>query len=454
MEIPLVNTGVASTTDASADDVAFILGSKRISRGELVQSAQVLAQKLPTGLHHAINLCSDRYYFTVGFTAALIANVRNMLPANRQTETIANLVDDCGGAWVLVDSDLEPALQAVLEKLQVPVENLRNLNDCSGAAGGNLLIPGSRIAAQVFTSGSTGKPAALNKEWRTLSGTAQLLRRRFMPNQPNMGIVATVPPQHMYGLETTVMMGLFGECTVHAAHPFFPEDIATALRELPPPRLLITTPIHLKSLLKSALMLPQLHAIISATAPLSQEAAAAAEQAWQCPVLEIYGCSEAGSLASRRTASDLLWTMLDDMHIEQVKNTALVSAAHLSEPVPLQDEVRVISSQSFELLGRSADMLNVAGKRASLMQLTTQLQSIEGVEDGVFFLRDPSANGVQRLAALVVTQNSKEEILRALAGVIDPAFLPRPLKKVEELPRNAVGKLTRDALLETLRGAS
>jgi acyl-coenzyme A synthetase/AMP-(fatty) acid ligase len=39
----------------------------------------------------------------------------------------------------------------------------------------------------------------------------------------------------------------------------------------------------------------------------------------------------------------------------------------------------------------------------------------------------------------------------ALRERMDPAFLPRPLVLVEALPRNALGKLPREALLEHLR---
>ena len=56
--------------------------------------------------------------------------------------------------------------------------------------------------------------------------------------------------------------------------------------------------------------------------------------------------------------------------------------------------------------------------------------------------------GVARLGAVVVapglTVAALTEHLRLL---IDPVFLPRPLLIVEELPRNATGKLPQQALL-------
>ena len=63
-------------------------------------------------------------------------------------------------------------------------------------------------------------------------------------------IVATVPPQHMYGLELSILLPLLGPFAVHGGRPFFPADVAAALAEVPAPRMLVTTPIHLQALLR------------------------------------------------------------------------------------------------------------------------------------------------------------------------------------------------------------
>jgi acyl-coenzyme A synthetase/AMP-(fatty) acid ligase len=104
-------------------------------------------------------------------------------------------------------------------------------------------------------------------------------------------------------------------------------------------------------------------------------------------------------------------------------------------------------------LGRNSDLIKVAGKRVSLGELNHLLLSIEGVEDGVFFLPDEEngARTIRLAAAVVSTQLSNAELLQALRNKIDPAFLPRPLLRAERLPRNATGKLPRQALLQLLR---
>src|SRR5690606_20573136 len=123
----------------------------------------------------------------------------------------------------------------------------------------------------------------------------------------------------------------------------------------------------------------------------------------------------------------------------------IAHAHHLAEQAPLQDQLQLLGPDEFLLLGRNADMINVAGKRASLADLTLKLLRIDGVEDGVVFLANPERND-ERPVALVVSDLSEKVILQQLAKHIDAAFLPRPLRKVSALPRNETGKLTRAAL--------
>jgi acyl-coenzyme A synthetase/AMP-(fatty) acid ligase len=50
------------------------------------------------------------------------------------------------------------------------------------------------------------------------------------------------------------------------------------------------------------------------------------------------------------------------------------------------------------------------------------------------------------MAFVVAPRATEREIMAALRRAIDPAFLPRPLVKVERLPRAATGKLPLEAL--------
>jgi acyl-coenzyme A synthetase/AMP-(fatty) acid ligase len=121
----------------------------------------------------------------------------------------------------------------------------------------------------------------------------------------------------------------------------------------------------------------------------------------------------------------------------------------VERPVALQDVIELRGDGNrFVLHGRFADMVNIAGKRNSLGYLNHQLTTIPGVVDGAFFMPDDAQpDGVTRLIAFVVAPTlDAKELLAALRERVDAAFIPRPLHRVDSLPRQLTGKLPREAL--------
>jgi acyl-coenzyme A synthetase/AMP-(fatty) acid ligase len=249
-------------------------------------------------------------------------------------------------------------------------------------------------------------------------------------------------------------MPLLGPVGVHAGRPFFPADVAAALTAVPAPRVLVTTPVHLRALVESGIVLPPIAAMLSATAPLPVELARAAEQCFGAPVLEVFGSTETCVVASRRPTQDEDWSLYAGVTLHPQPDGTSVIAPQLAAPVTLADIVNLSEDgRRFRLRGRQADMLEIAGKRASLGDLSRRLLAIPGVQDGVVFQLDGAdALGVHRIAALAVAPGLDEHaILDALRRAIDPLFLPRPLRLVDALPRNETGKLPRAALLALLQ---
>jgi acyl-coenzyme A synthetase/AMP-(fatty) acid ligase len=265
-------------------------------------------------------------------------------------------------------------------------------------------------------------------------------------------VVATVPPQHMYGMEMSVLMPLLSEVSVHAARPFFPADVATALASLPEPRVLVTTPVHLRALIESGVALPPLAAFVSATAPMPVELAMSAEARFGAPLHEVFGSTETCVFASRRTAIDDDWKLYEGVVLHPQPDGTLVDAPQLAEPIALADIVSMHDEgRRFRLCGRNTDLLEIAGKRASLGDLNRRLLAIDGVRDGVLFQLDADPAGIRRIAGLVVAPGlTVDAVLSALRHAMDPVFLPRPLRLVDALPRNETGKLPRTQLIELL----
>ena len=431
--IPLLN-------HAAGEKVA-LWGGRAVDREAFLAHVAKVAEVLPEA-PYAVNLCGDRYGFIVAFAGAMVRGQTTLLPPGRAPRAIEELAAEYRGSYCIVN---EPT-----EVTGLPIHDLA-LGD-HVAPDGDAPVPairGDLTAAIAFTSGSTGRPSPNPKRWRDLVAGQMLARRRF---ELGGSILATIPPQHMYGLEVSVVLPLVAGLCVHAGHPFFPEDIRRAILELGASTSMFTTPTHLRACVESGLEWPRLARIVSATAPLAADLAARAEETFSCPVMEIYGCTEAGSMASRRTRDGDLWRFYDGFAARERDGVVFVEADHLPEPVLLNDYIDVRADGRFKLLGRHADLVNIAGNRASLSDLNLKLNAIEGVRDGVFVVPEQQPDDdVGRVAALVVAPDlDKKEILAALAQRINPVFLPRPLYKVESLPRNAMGKLPREALSRLL----
>jgi acyl-coenzyme A synthetase/AMP-(fatty) acid ligase len=185
------------------------------------------------------------------------------------------------------------------------------------------------------------------------------------------------------------------------------------------------------------------------------ELAQAAEARFGGPLLEVFGSTETCVIASRRAAGDELWTLYDEVQLHPQPDGTQVRAPQLEQPITLADLVTLHDGgRRFRLCGRHADLLEIAGKRASLGDLTHRLLAIPGVTDGVVFQLDGNdAMGVQRIAALAVAPDLDEQtIVEALRRAVDPVFLPRRLTLVAALPRNETGKLPRAALQALLEG--
>ncbi|MCF7223541.1 AMP-binding protein [Marilutibacter chinensis] len=397
-----------------------------------------------------INLCEDRYRFLVAFCAAAMRGQTTLLPPSRAPAVIDEVLARHPGSYGL--GDFAPT--AASSRLYALPERLPEHDDAPLAVADDALI------AVGFTSGSTGQPRPNPKTWAafrasTVQNLAALADLFDDPAHPagTTPLIATVPPQHMYGLEMSVLLPLLGRLAVHRGRPFFPDDVARACADAAAPPLLVTTPVHLHALVESGIRLPALAGIVSATAPLTAGLARAAEVRFGCEVREVFGSTETCVFARRRTATEDAWTPLPGVRLQPQPDGTAVQAPHLPEPVVLADLVEVRGDGRFVLHGRNGDLLEIAGKRASLGDLTRKLLAVPGVEDGVVLqLDEADAAGVRRIAALAVAPGlDAATILRALRETVDPVFLPRPLACVPALPRNETGKLPRAALLALLR---
>jgi acyl-coenzyme A synthetase/AMP-(fatty) acid ligase len=446
--------------DLPAEAPLAFTASGSISAGDFAADVLQLAERIETmvpACRHVLNICSDRYKFIVGFTAALLTDRISLLPSSQTAETVHQMLDFAPDLFCLEDGG-ESTIRIPPE---LPSLDLSGLGSSDSEANGNVerratlpAIPADRIAAYVFTSGSTGTPVPHRKTWgklvRNATAAIEQLQLATAPTT-RTAIVATVPPQHMYGFESSVLLNLLGHCPIWSGRPFYPADIVAALAAVPRPRMLVTTPFHLRTLLDSGVAIPPVDRILSATAPLPASLAEQAEAMLGAPVQEIYGCTETGQIATRQITQSPLWSLMRDIQLRADDAGTIASGGHIEEEIHLGDIIEQHPQGRFQLLGRNTDLINIAGKRTTLGYLNQQLLAIDGIEDGCFYMPDDSKTDqsahITRLCAIVVAPTlSRSTLLAALRQRIDAIFLPRPLIFVAQLPRNSTGKLPRTAL--------
>ncbi len=426
---------------SSPDSIVAWHKGKPITRQKFLNDVNQLATKLLPG-HHLLNVCSNRYHFSVGLAAAIITGKISLLPSTYSPEIGTQLKTFAPDVFCLTDEntctiDMPLLHYPNLETHETPI-NIPN-------------IVHDQLIAIVFTSGSTGTPLPHHKTWQSLVNCVQNEAKRvgLVNDMPQTTIIGTVPPQHMYGFESTVLMPWQSGHAFSSDHPFYPADVCQAIADTPKPRLLISTPIHLRALLDAEIALPNIAGVVSATAPLSEALATTIERRCNAPLTEIYGCTETGQIASRNSTHTCNWHLFDDITLVENNNSIYASGGHITQPTKLNDKIEPVNNTQFLLHERLTDIINIAGKRHSLASLNHLLTTIPGVVDGTFYMPDGNHDTrIIRLTAFVVKtpEVHAKQIQSALREHLDPVFLPRPLLFVDKLPRNSTGKLPQAVL--------
>ena len=470
---------------ASLESPVVFHQGKIIKLGELLHTVDFLSKKIPPH-QHILNLYEERYFFLLGFLLALKQQTISLFPSTISTHTLAQLKDSYNDVLVLTDNhDNSESLycenfKAFDLKALIP----ESINDQSQAISFPE-ISLKQIVAIIFTSGSTGQPLPYKKLWSDLLTSSHLLAEIFLKTPKQLSaLLATVPAQHMYGLEVSIMMALQHGLLIHSNKPFFPQDISDCVEDFKQYSqqsdtridiILITTPLHLKACIKTEVNLSGVSLFISATAALDKELAQLCEQHYSAQVKEIFGCTEVGSMAWRRAIESQQWTVLDDMSLEKDddnNNEVQINTARSIKHFAFNDIVDVIDNKHFLLKGRKEDLVNQAGKRSSLAYLNHHLQSYDGLIDACYYQDDSQTDSREetRLIAFVVLkttlsssnatissekerhsskkeqQQKSRQIRNYLKNKIEAVFLPKKIIYVAKLPRNNTGKLPLSSL--------
>jgi len=428
------------------------------SGGDLLRDVAAVAGHLPpaTPGSEVLVVCGDRYHVAVAALAAWQVGHAVALPPNAAPETVRELRRRPGVALLLHDTDtadefdLRPWLAA------------GELAEGTGPQALNE-IAGDRVIATVYTSGSTGAHQACPKTAAQLLGEAATLARCFGVTSERR-VVATVPPHHLYGLLFSVLVPLAAGASFVRDTPLHAETVAATARRHGAD-LLVSVPIHLRSLtVLDAGELPEFVDVFSSGAALPAETAMALVDRLGLSVTEIYGASETGGIAWRRHVPGDIdespdWQPLPGVEVEADPGGRLLLRSPFLPPdaaVPFvcADQIERAEGGRFRLLGRRDGVLKIGGKRVALAEVEQRLLAQPGLADAAVVATAIEGPRGQEIVAAVVPRDLETDAAEVIARVrhgllqwFDPVVVPRRIKVVARLPREASGKLTRASLL-------
>ena len=128
----------------------------------------------------------------------------------------------------------------------------------------------------------------------------------------------------------------------------------------------------------------------------------------------------------RRTAESAAWRLWPGVRLKVSNDQVFAHGGHVEQLTAMSDVIEITGDDEFLLHGRTADLVNVAGKRSSFGYLNAQLNAIPGVIDGVFFLRDGAtgSTGVARLGAVVVAPDLERRRTDRTSAPADRSGVP------------------------------
>jgi acyl-coenzyme A synthetase/AMP-(fatty) acid ligase len=261
------------------------------------------------------NLCSTRIGFLVAWLAALRCGCMQLLPASGGHADLVAMLKSSVDPVIVTDKahSLQPRwAEHARCVVHVPEVRSDHLSDDDLALSLAWDVPLVRL----YTSGSTGTPEPQVKTLGQLARGAQVLGVRLGQDIDGglmalRSIVCSVPPQHMFGVETSVMLSLVHGIPVIDRCPLLPADVCSAFEGSEDGAAWVATPLHLRALVQSGNTMPHCRLIIASTMPLSPTLATQTESLVGAPVLEIYGSTETGAVATRRTAHTVRWHPLE-----------------------------------------------------------------------------------------------------------------------------------------------
>jgi len=407
-----------------------MLGALLASNGGQIAALAAQANRIAAlvGPGRVVLSCRHADSFVPGLLGAWLAGATVELLPNVQPATLDRVDADAAITHVLHDVAAMSARST--KAIYVP-------DVLAGPARDRIAHAPPVIAIQMTTSGTTERPRYVTKTLDQLLGELDVLARVFAPARC---VLSTVPLSHLYGLLFGALLPVKLGARIVSHDALLPADLA-AIIEREQVDLMISTPAHLRAM-ASATMPAGLRVISSgARMPADLHVALGERHGWH--VTDIYGSTETGGIATRTSPHDA-WTPLPGVHVQPTGERVAIESPWCPR-IELDDRIELHTDGTFHHLGRSQELVKIAGKRAEARALEAAVLAVPGITDAAVFVH-AAAGKEPRVAIAVVGTAERDAIHAAIRAQFDAVFVPKIVRAVDRIPRTDRGKVDTAAL--------
>ncbi|EKF8433415.1 acyl-CoA synthetase, partial [Escherichia coli] len=294
------------------------------------------------------------------------------------------------------------------------------------------------------------QPKQIAKPLISLDQEANMLATHFADRLLGCRFVASVMPQHLYGLTFRIFLPMALGLPLHAAMLWYSEQLAALSHTYR--YAFVSSPAFLKRL-DLHLTPPPVEMILSAGGMLPWQDVEKTSTWLNIWPDEIYGSTETGILAWRyRQQDNIPWFTFSDVHLSQESEGVRVFSPLIpAEGLVLDDMLQFNENGQFHLIGRRGRVVKIEEKRISLVEIEQRLLALDGIMDvaAIPLIR----NGRQAIGVVVVPNKEARQIWqcsggktlelswrKALLPWLEPVAVPRYWRIIDEIPVNNMNK--------------
>jgi acyl-coenzyme A synthetase/AMP-(fatty) acid ligase len=388
-----------------------------------------------------ICLCvMDKGLIAAAFLAAITSPVTLVIPHSFSESAISDMVHAIPFSKAITDQAIQ--FPTEVETFVIDTRQMLKTQYSPGA----LRSPDS-IFLKLFTGGSTGAPKIWSKTIRNMFGEAFFLSDKFSISSADR-FAATVPPIHIYGLLFTVLVPLVASAAVLDGVFTYPHEIHRSILNMRS-TVLISIPIHYRVLKGNGMKRESLRLAFSSAGKLNQADSNAFFEQTGLGVIEIYGSTESGGIATRCCVKGQEHFFAYECVDWKIEEDQLHVRSDFVSPdidrdddgfIEIGDQVRSDNKEGFKLIGRADRIVKVAGKRVDLDEVKNKIIQLANVTDALVLSTKSQTGRENEIWALIEGNIGKNEFKQQIMTMLESYAMPRRIRIVENIPVSSTGK--------------